>query len=215
MAPAPATGSSNPLPSEKAPAPPRNLPPAKPTKKVRRANEVALPVLAMKGSADAKDNYTVREVPAARSSEELPMATRPGTEPSTTAAAIDPGAPAGGVGPAGGAGDEESMLQGYLRRLSQRANKHRTYPAIALRRGWQGRARIAVSFAVGGAVVGVNLDHSSGHDVLDAQAIEMVRKALSELPIEARLARRPLTVVVPVEFKLRLEPERESASPTG
>ncbi|MFO1205420.1 MAG: TonB family protein [Burkholderiales bacterium] len=89
-----------------------------------------------------------------------------------------------------------------MRRLHERASQHGNYPLMALRRGWQGRPWIAVSFAAGGAVISVSLDRSSGHDVLDEQVIEMVRKTVSELPIEARLARRPITVVVPVEFKL-------------
>jgi TonB family protein len=51
-------------------------------------------------------------------------------------------------------------------------------------------------------VTSVKLDRSSGHSVLDEQAVEIVRQAVSDLPIEARLARRPLTIVVPVDFRL-------------
>ncbi|HQR53006.1 MAG TPA: TonB family protein [Burkholderiales bacterium] len=200
MAPTPAR-ESPPPPPEKAPAHARNALSAKPVKKTRPSNEVALPVLAAKEPAEEKDSHVVLEVPAARSPEELPLGTRPGTEPFSTPPAASPdGRSTAGTGD--GTGDDESRLQGYLRRLHERASQHRNYPLVALRRGWQGRARVAVSFAAGGAVVSVSLDRSSGHDVLDEQAVEMVRKAVSELPIEARLARRPITVVVPVEFKL-------------
>ena len=194
--------SSSPAPTpERAPAHVRSAPPAPPAKKTRPSNEVALPVLAAKEPASEKD-YVAPEVPAANSPDELPMGTRPGTEPFTTPPATSPDGPTAGTGAGDGTGDEDSLLQGYLRRLHERANRHRDYPAMALRRGWQGRVRVAVSFAAGGTVIGVGLDRSSGHEVLDEQAIKMVRRAVSELPIEARLARRPLTVVVPVEFKL-------------
>jgi protein TonB len=183
-----------------APALPKKSTDAPRLAKSRKPNEVALPVLAAKEGA-ADESYAVPELPPARSLDELPMGTRPGAEPFGTAPSATAETSSDGSGTADGAGDE-AALQGYVRRLHERAKKHRSYPAIALKRGWQGRVRVAVSFASGGTVTSVKLDRSSGHSVLDEQAVEIVRQAVSDLPIEARLARRPLTIVVPVDFRL-------------
>jgi protein TonB len=191
------------------PSPPRlQTAPALPKKstdtprlaKSRKPNEVALPVLAAKEGA-ADESYAVPELPPARSLDELPMGTRPGAEPFGTALSATAETSSDGSGTAEGVGDEDA-LQGYVRRLHERAKKHRSYPAIALARRWQGRARVAVSFASGGTVTSVKLERSSGHQVLDEQAIDIVKRAVSELPMEARLSRKPVTIVVPVDFKL-------------
>jgi len=49
------------------------------------------------------------------------------------------------------------------------------YPRAARRRGWQGLVRVRVHVSPAGRVVGVSLEESSGHQVLDAAALEAVR----------------------------------------
>jgi protein TonB len=128
---------------ETAPAHPKKSTEAPRLAKSRKPNEVALPVLATKDGA-ADDSYAVPELPPARSLEELPMGTRPGVEPFGTAPSATAETSSDGSGASDGVGDDEA-LQGYVRRLHERAKKHRSYPAIALKRGWQGRVRVAVS----------------------------------------------------------------------
>jgi TonB family protein len=62
--------------------------------------------------------------------------------------------------------------------------------------------RVAITFSSGGTVSSVKVERSSGYEVLDKQAVETVSRAVSGLPIEPRLTRKPLTIIVPVDFKL-------------
>jgi protein TonB len=159
-----------------------------------------MPVLAAKDGA-ADESYTVPELPPARSTEELPTATRPGAEPFGTPSSPSAEPSTERFGAASAAGDEEA-LQGYVRRLHERAQAHRGYPAMALARSWQGLVRVAITFSSGGTVSSVKVERSSGYEVLDKQAVETVSRAVSGLPIEPRLTRKPLTIIVPVDFKL-------------
>jgi TonB family protein len=55
-----------------------------------------------------------------------------------------------------------------------------------------------------GRLLAVRVVGSSGDETLDRQALDMVREAISLPPMPAALAGRPLTVDVPVVFRVAL-----------
>lgn len=81
-------------------------------------------------------------------------------------------------------------------------SKHKKYPKVAAMRGWQGEAVVELELDGNGKLKAKKITQSSGHEVLDKQALEMVEKALPlPMPPEA-LRGTNFTITVPVPFKL-------------
>ena len=81
-------------------------------------------------------------------------------------------------------------------------SKHKKYPKVAAMRGWQGEAVVELELDGNGKLKSKKITQSSGHEVLDKQALEMVEKALPlPMPPEA-LRGTNFTITVPVPFKL-------------
>ncbi len=95
------------------------------------------------------------------------------------------------------------MLASYGHALSQAIGRHQRYPQLARMRGWQGTATVALKFGVGSRLLATTLHKSSGHDVLDEQALEMVRDAHPLPAAPERLRSRDFTVLVPIVFRLK------------
>lgn len=75
------------------------------------------------------------------------------------------------------------------------------YPVMAMRRGWEGTVTLKVRVSAEGAAEDVAVQGSSGHEVLDGAAVEMVKKWKF---IPAKRGDTPVasSVVVPIIFKL-------------
>jgi protein TonB len=97
---------------------------------------------------------------------------------------------------------DAGQLAAYGRELAGAVAAHQRYPRLAQLRQWQGTAVLQLDLAAAGSLLGIRVLSSSGHEVLDRQALEMVREALPLPPLPAALAGRPLTVDVPVVFRL-------------
>jgi len=70
-------------------------------------------------------------------------------------------------------------------------------------RGWQGTATVALKFGAGHRFLGATVQRSSGHEVLDEQALEMVKDAHPLPQPPESLRKRDFTVLVPVVFRLK------------
>ena len=98
--------------------------------------------------------------------------------------------------------DLDAARSSYGSLLSREFAKHKQYPRVAQMRGWQGTTRIELQIDAAGNVTTSRIAESSGYEMLDKQAMEMVRKA-SPLPLPPEaLHGREFTIVVPVAFKL-------------
>lgn len=95
----------------------------------------------------------------------------------------------------------EEAWDGYGQALYEMVGRNKNYPQIAIRRSWEGQAKVLAKFILG-KLVDVTLIDSSGHEVLDKEALSMLRKAVSQLPVHGNLAKKTFTVTVPVDFKL-------------
>jgi protein TonB len=98
---------------------------------------------------------------------------------------------------------ENRLLVTYGQSISKEIKRYQRYPAPALRRGWEGTAEVLLQIAVDGKVTGITLGKSSGHVILDEEALEMVRRAspLPQAPADFR--GRALVVSVPIVFRLQ------------
>lgn len=212
------------LPQEDAPVPPAPEPepvpqpvpkvtPPKPVAKPRPEKQmpVAAPPVLTAEIPDAPDDYVVQAAPR----DEVPAPAAP--EPVSEAVAepvpqvsATPAAPAAHAAPAAAPAstsiqsDEISTAEawdGYGKLLYQLVGRNKNYPQIAVRRSWQGEVRIFARFRQG-ELVEASVVTSSGHQVLDDEALAMVRKAAKELPVSGKLAGKSFTVTIPVAFKL-------------
>ena len=126
------------------------------------------------------------------------MTATPVEEPKPTFKAPPPPEPP--KGPSQADIDDARNLYGGL--LSREIAKHKQYPRIAQMRGWQGEATIELKIDGSGTLLSSRIVTSSGHDVLDKQGLEMVRKASPFPPPPEALRGRNFEILVPVSFKL-------------
>lgn len=90
----------------------------------------------------------------------------------------------------------------YVGALQRAIAKHKSYPSIARTRGWQGEAMVDIHLDSNGGVLGSEISVSSGYEVLDKQALEMVKKA-SPFPAPPEVLQgRSFHLTVPVAFRL-------------
>lgn len=97
---------------------------------------------------------------------------------------------------------DTQALADYGRSVAGSVAIHQRYPKIAQMRQWQGTTTLQLEFAADGRLVETRVLSSSGHDVLDRQALDMLRAAQPLPPLPPALAGRALTVNVPVVFRL-------------
>lgn len=193
-APAPApTSTAEPIPAPKSiPLPPPERPrvktakppPAVPARDAPPVAAVSQPQPDLLSAAPEAPPQSSRfSVPSAPERTEAPPAPPRETEPTT---APDP-----------------DLLAGYGHALSQAIGKHQRYPRMAQMRGWQGTATIALKFGSGHRLLATTLHKSSGHEILDEQALDMIKDAHPLPNPPERLRNRDFTVLVPIVFRLK------------
>jgi TonB family protein len=78
----------------------------------------------------------------------------------------------------------------------------RDYPRIAQDRRWEGTTQLVVRFHAGGRLSEVTVALSSGYDVLDQRAVELMNQiTLPAVPTE--IQSRAFAVRIPVNFTLK------------
>lgn len=101
---------------------------------------------------------------------------------------------------------QESISQDGLREyrlnLSREARRYKRYPALARQRGLEGVVVIVVSTSAGLPVPQVSLSRSSGQDVLDQQAMEMLGLAVRAASLPDSLRGRDFALDLPIHFSL-------------
>ena len=93
-------------------------------------------------------------------------------------------------------------LREYRLNLGREARRYKRYPSIARARGLEGVAVIVVSTTAGIAVPQVSLSHTSGHQVLDTQALEMATLAVRFANLPESLRGRDFALDLPIRFSL-------------
>jgi protein TonB len=173
-----------------APASPRKL-------REQREPEPRVP---LKEPADPVPAATPRAAEPAPAQAPTPEPAAPSSVASVSRAALSSDAPARlpqeSVDP--------SMFDAYRLALIDAAKRYKRYPAQALERGWEGRVEIRVVVDANGSIKSALVKSSSRYQVLDDQALDMVRKAFNALAqIQPAPRGREFTVDVPVVFELQ------------
>jgi periplasmic protein TonB len=117
-----------------------------------------------------------------------------------SAAPAEPSSPP--VAQALSASAQSALVEAYGRHLAELLRRQHDYPRIAAMRGWEGEVRLRVRVARKGSLVGVQVDRSSGFDVLDQHAQAMVEQLPTLPPLPAGLLSNEIQFVVPVQFHL-------------
>jgi len=153
---------------------------------------------------------------AATTPERAEPAPAPAAEPATVAAADAPAAgtksgaqPVLALGTptlAPRAGDdalEAGSLAQYRLALIGAAKRLKHYPAQAIDRGLEGRVDVRLVIGADGAPAAVLVKRSSGHEVLDRQAVDTLRRASAATPIPPALGNREIVVEIPLLYELK------------
>ena len=93
---------------------------------------------------------------------------------------------------------------GWLRdALLSRIERLKGYPYIARANRWEGLVILEAVINHEGVLVDLKIAESSGHSVLDQDAMEVIRKSCP-LQLKHSLGKSEMTVRVPISYKLRL-----------
>ena len=176
------------------------------------------PAIAASESVPSKPRERAAElpVPLQKSLEPAPVAEPKAAE---TAAVPAPSAPAAPPSVASSAPEhvatelpanappetvDMNLLEAYRLALIDAARRYKRYPAQAMERGWEGRVEIRVVVGANGKIKNALVKRSSRYQILDDQALDMVRRAFDALTQDKPAPRgREFSVDVPVIFELQ------------
>lgn len=167
------------------------------------AMPAARPVRKQVVAAPAAPSPEAAPVVAAAAGERLPQADR--------ATADSPGfTRAGGamrLEVAAQAGDplqpDADGIRAYRIGLAREARAYKQYPSLARERGWTGTAEVRVDVAQDGRPRQVLLARSSGHDILDREAVHLMSRAAGTAALPDSLRGLAFAVRLPVVFDIR------------
>ena len=134
---------------------------------------------------------------------ELQPSLPPPAVPTTPTAKPDPAAPPAAT--VAGESSDPLTLGQYRIAIITAAKRYKKYPRLAMDNNWEGQAEIRMVIAADGGIASISVKTRSGFEVLDQQALEMIRKAKPLAPIPAALRGKGFTVDVPVVFSLKEE----------
>jgi len=104
--------------------------------------------------------------------------------------------------PAEAAAPDADGLRTYRIVLAREARAHRQYPALAKERGWTGTAEVSVDVSREGRARHILVARSSGHDILDREAVNMMSRAAASAALPESLRGREFAVRLPVVFDI-------------
>lgn len=182
-APPPAKATPPPPPVAKAPAPSVAAPPPVPAPQAAPAP--AIPPLA----TSASPSPALAPVPAAA----LPAL--------GSLARLEP-VPA----PAASPGPDPGALDRYRLQLVTVAARFKRYPRSAIDNNWEGVVVVRMTIGRDGGIAALGVAKSSGHDVLDRQALDMFRTATPFVQLPPELAGREFELELRAIYSLRDQP---------
>jgi protein TonB len=198
LAPAPQPPAQAPQPERVPPQAPKPAPALRPAP----TTPVAAPAPSVPTIAPAEPAKTApteaAPAPSAPDSTAQPAAPVQ-AKPAPQAPAVVPGAEA--TAKSGNEADKGTLEQ-YRLALIIATRRYKRYPAIAMEKGWQGRVEVHIDIGANGMIASTSIKSSSGHDLLDNQALDMLKKGKTTVPIPANLRGREFSIDIPVIFNL-------------
>ena len=102
-------------------------------------------------------------------------------------------------------GLDANGLREYRVSLAVAARRFRSFPAEALAGGWTGTAEVRLDITPEGLPQPPQLQHPSGHEILDAAALDMIGSAAQSISVPTSLRGKSFSIQLPVEFGSRAE----------
>ena len=172
---------------------------------------VAKPAPAPRPVAKAEPRAPAKPAPAASSQ---PSSPAPASAPAQASAA--PPGPAPGplarvepqpsaAAPAAETADAGTLAR-YRLQLISAAKRYKRYPRVAMDNNWEGKVELRMVIGANGMIASLSVKNGTGHDALDRQALDMIKKAKPLTPIPAALRGKEFSVDIPVIFSLK-EPD--------
>ncbi len=100
------------------------------------------------------------------------------------------------------AGEIEDTRTSYLRKVVARIQRAKRYPAFARRRNLEASVKVEFVIAGNGEVVSVKMLAASRYDILDKEALAMIRRAAPFPPIPQELGKSEMKLPLWITFKL-------------
>jgi len=116
---------------------------------------------------------------------------------------VEPPAPAQPPAPPQPPALDASVLRDYSAIVSGAVGRKKVYPRLAVMRRWQGTADLKLQIAADGGLKALSVAHSSGFEILDDQAMKMVKEAMPLPTLPDGLRGREFVIDIPVAFKLQ------------
>ena len=188
--PAPAT--------ERIPDLPRQAPAVPPVASPKAPPQSALLAVSGPSAASAVVSAPTTATPAAA----LPAVAPP---PAAERNEVAPPVRATEANPLADAADQAAMAR-YVRLLGEVLAGQQQYPRLAALRGWEGEVRLRLQVARKGAIIAVHVVHSSGFEVLDQHAVQLVHSATLPPPPAARSANGAgpdFMIDIPIHYSLK------------
>lgn len=178
--------------AERAPMPSRVVAPvpASPVADRPRARRASPAVLAVAGPAADVTPRDAALVPAA--APPLPVEPVAATPPALSAEA-KPGVES----------SDAAAMARYIQLLGELFAGQQQYPRLAAVRGWEGEVRLRLQVARKGSIVAVHLVHSSGFDVLDRHAMQLVQNATLPPPPAVPSPNPDFLIEIPIHYVLK------------
>ena len=198
----PAPAAPSPPKSEPPPAPrvEESRPPAPVTKPAPAPKPVPL-AKAQKAPAKPAQAAPTPASPSAPASE-TPPAQAPSAPAAPAAAKSESPAAATPLAASPETADAGTLAQ-YRLQLISVAKRYKRYPRVAMDNNWEGTADIRMVIGANGMIASLVVRKGSGHEVLDQEAVQWIRKAKPLAPIPAALRGKEFTVDIPVIFNLK------------
>ena len=186
MEPEPAAPAPPPAPVEKV-EPPKPAPRlTKPVPKAMQPAPVAPAPVVEQPAPPVESPQPAQPVPAPPAAA-APQPTAPATQSTATLSAAP-------------SADAQSRDQ-YRVQLIDEARRHKRYPPLARENNWQGNVLVGVAIAADGRA-SVTVKGSSGHELLDRQALDMFRQAARAVPVPPALRGKEFALEVRAVYGL-------------
>jgi protein TonB len=90
----------------------------------------------------------------------------------------------------------------YAQRINDEAERHKVYPRVAIDNNWRGEVGLVMAIGSDGRIASLRVAKSSGHRVLDDQALEMFARAKPRVRMPAALRGREFELELRAVYRL-------------
>ncbi len=129
-------------------------------------------------------------------------AVTPPPQPAPAASAPAPVAPVALPAPPPPPALDPRIRSDYAQRINAAAERYKSYPRVAIDNNWRGEVTVVMAIAADGRIASLRVARSSGHKVLDDQALEMFARARPGVRLPAALRGQAFELELRAVFRL-------------